>query len=390
MTEMKILWLASWYPNPADPFDGDFIQRHARALAKYIPVNVIYVAQWGIDSNVEKDKIIERDEENVKEKIFFFRYKKTGLRWLDKFIYNYKYYKTYKKIIRQYFAAEGKPDIIHVHVPMKAGVVAKWVFKEWNIPYIVSEQSSLYDRSAGRNFFTRDIIHRTRVKKIFRDAVAVSNVSASVGNVLKETFGLPGVRVIHNTVNTDLFQYKENSSSKFRFIHVSTLKPQKNIYGMLSVVSRLASQRKDFEFVLVGPINQDITDNVEGNSLNEIVTCTDEISYPEVAQQMQSSSALILFSLHENFPCVIPEALCCGLPCIASHVGGVKEAINEQNGILVSSKNENELFVAMNKVIDEYNTYDRKKISEDAIKKYSYGSIGKQLFDLYKEILNIP
>ena len=42
---MKILWLCSWYPQSADPFDGDFIERQAKALSMYHDVQVIHVVQ---------------------------------------------------------------------------------------------------------------------------------------------------------------------------------------------------------------------------------------------------------------------------------------------------------------------------------------------------------
>ena len=37
-----VLWLPSWYPNKLAPFDGDFIQRHAKAAALYNDILVIY------------------------------------------------------------------------------------------------------------------------------------------------------------------------------------------------------------------------------------------------------------------------------------------------------------------------------------------------------------
>ena len=384
---MKILWLASWYPNPLFPYDGDFILRHARALAALTPVTVIYVAQWGVDLNVKKNEIIERENESVKEKIIFFRYRKTGFRWIDKFIYNLKFYSTYKKVIYQHFDKVGKPDIVHVHVPMKAGVIARWIFRKWGISYIVSEHSSLYDRAAPENFFTRSHLHRTTVKKIFNNASSVTNVSAAVGELLKKIFGLPEISVIHNTVDTNFFKYNGASPARFRFIHVSTLSFQKNIEGMLNVVSLLAKQRQDFEFVLVGPVSDQIQNLIVQNELQSVVKCTGEISYPKVATQMQHASALVLFSRYENFPCVLIEALCCGLPCISTNVGGISEAIDKSNGVLIPPGNENELSAAMNNMINEYHKFDRATISANAMKKYSYTAIGKQFMDLYKEIL---
>jgi hypothetical protein len=33
--QKNILWLVSWYPNKLKPFDGDFIQRHAKAVSLF-------------------------------------------------------------------------------------------------------------------------------------------------------------------------------------------------------------------------------------------------------------------------------------------------------------------------------------------------------------------
>src|SRR5436190_20460095 len=103
----KILWLCSWYPHPGDPYEGDFIQRHAKALEKYRAVTVFYVSQEGIDKEVDEDKIIEQQTDGINEKIFFFRFKKTGIKFIDKLVYNFRYYNAYKKYLQDYVLKEG-------------------------------------------------------------------------------------------------------------------------------------------------------------------------------------------------------------------------------------------------------------------------------------------
>jgi glycosyltransferase involved in cell wall biosynthesis len=386
---MKVLWLCSWYPNSFSPYDGDFIQRHAKAVAAYTPIDVFYISQSGETVNVDKDNLIESEEGNPKEKLIFFRFMKTGLRWIDKLIYNILYFRAYKKTIKKYISNEGVPDIVHVHVPMKAGMIAMWMRRKWKISYIVSEQSSMYSKAATDSFFKKNSWHRHNVKKIFRNADAVTNVSSAVGETLKVLFDLPAVRVIHNTVNTGFFYYRKMTSSKFRFIHVSGLNHQKNIEGILSAIRRLSELRKDFEVVIAGPGKMALLKMIDDLKLNSIVFCTGEISYQEVAIQMQKASAFIMFSRHENFPCVMIEALCCGLPVIGTAVGGVAEAIDENNGMIVSSENEDELLSAMNTMMNEYQKYNREKISFDAQQKYSYSAIGKQFLDLYSEVADV-
>jgi glycosyltransferase involved in cell wall biosynthesis len=118
------------------------------------------------------------------------------------------------------------------------------------------------------------------------------------------------------------------------------------------------------------------------------VTLTGEISYADVSQQMKMASAFVLFSRYENLPCVIIEALCCGLPVIATDVGGINELINMKNGILVRSENEEELVRAMDLMIDEYKNFDRDQISSDASERFNYSTIGKQFHDLYQQVLD--
>jgi glycosyltransferase involved in cell wall biosynthesis len=383
----KILWLCSWYPHPGDPYEGDFIQRHAKALSLYAPVTVFYVSQEGSNKEVDEDRVIEQQTDGISERIIFFRFNRTGIKIIDKLVYNFRYYRAYKKNIQDYILKHGKPGIVHIHVPMKAGMIGRWIKKRWAIPYIVSEHSSHYNGKTDDEFSAKSFFHRYNVKKVFRDAITVTNVSAIIAGKLKALFGIDDVRVIHNTVDTRFFSYHYTEVSKFRFIHVSTLTAyQKNIDGMLKSFSRLANQRQDFELVIVGPASAELKEKVIRSELASFINFAGEISYPDVAKQMQEASALVLFSRYENFPCVMIEALCCGLPVIAADTGGIKEAIDEKNGILVQSENEEQLTTALNRMMNEYDKFDRKKIAYEANQRFSYETIGKQFYDLYNEV----
>ena len=385
----RVLWLCSWYPHPGDPFEGDFIQRHARAVSAFIPLTVFYTSQAGPDVAVNRDCQIEHQTEDVYERIMFFRHRRTGIKTIDKFIYNLRYFHAYKKAIREYIRKEGHPDIVHVHVPMKAGMIGRWINRTWNIPFIVSEHSAHYNEESDDNFYSKSSLHRYHVKRVLQEAAAVTNVSETVGHILKASFGLNAVRTIANTVNTTFFFYQQKATPRFRFIHVSTLAShQKNVEGMLNAVLLLATQRRDFEMVIVGPADDELKEKVVVMGLTPVISFTGEISYPEVALEMQQSSALVLFSRYENLPCVIIEALCCGLPVISSDTGGIKEAVNDSNGLLVQSENEKQLSEAMNTMMNDYDKYNRQRIALAATERYRYETIGRKFYELYNEVLN--
>ena len=60
---MKIIWLASWYPNKTNLYNGDFIKRHAIAVAGKLPLSVIYVVK-DQQGTITNDVRIEETKQN--------------------------------------------------------------------------------------------------------------------------------------------------------------------------------------------------------------------------------------------------------------------------------------------------------------------------------------
>ena len=381
----KLLWLASWYPNPYDHFIGDFIQRHADAVSLFTPVELIHVLQIGAYTKVEKSFVQKNKRGNLTEHIHVFAFNPTGIAILDKIRYNLAYQHYYLRILQDFFREYGQPDLIHVHVPIKAGIIARIILGKWRIPYIVSEHGSYYETSAPDHFSTRSKYFQSQTKKIFRDALAVTNVSAAIGKKIEAITGKPITRVIHNVVNTNLFYYKpKETAALFRWIHVSTMHEQKNPEGLLQAFTLLFAKRTDWELLLCGSVNDGLHEHIQSLPYKDKITCTGEISYTEVARQMRRANAFVLFSNHENFPCVIIEALCSGLPVIATNTGGIAEAVDDTNGLLVNVHDVDALTESMNELMERYSRFNRVDIALQASLRYNPSAIGRQFMDLYR------
>jgi glycosyltransferase involved in cell wall biosynthesis len=70
------------------------------------------------------------------------------------------------------------------------------------------------------------------------------------------------------------------------------------------------------------------------------------------------------------------EAFCCGLPVIATRVGGIEYHLPSTHGILVESENEEHLLVAMENLFNLYSMFNREAISASASALYSMETIG--------------
>ena len=378
-----VLWLVSWYPNRTDKFAGDFIERHAKAVSQYCKLIIIFVTKDEKQTNKLEVKCI--DEGNLI--VYKAYYGKRAAGWIGKFISLGRYRYVQKKIFKQVVKDHGLPALVHVQVAMKSGLLALYIKKRYGIKYLVTEHWTGYFKTAVKNIYNSDILFRSFTKKILSAASLLLPVTKNLGETINAGLVKVPFKVIPNVVDTGLFYHLPAENKKFRFIHVSSMKEQKNPADIIRTAKLLWDEGAGFELVMVGPLNPAIKKLAAELLLSgSQIIFKDEIPYEEVAKEMQRSSAFVLFSTVENLPCVVLEALCCGLPVISSGVGGIKEVINSTNGILVEKGNKQQLKDAMKKIITDYKIYDRKLISEEAIAKFNYTSVGKQITNIYEEI----
>jgi len=383
MKRKKILWLCSWYPSKSEPFNGDFIQRHARAASLLNDIHVIHVSGT---NDIQSTSVFVNKSEGLSEKIILYKNRKGKI---GKLINHLNWNRIYKKTIKDFINENGRPDLVHVHVPMKAGLIALWMKKKFSIPFIVTEHWGFYNEVLKENYGTKPAWFKNLTKEIFLNAIKNSSVSNYLAEKIKK-YVAPELKfeIISNTVDTGLFFHKPKLSGKFRFIHISNLIPLKNAEGLLFTIIEAQNFFQNIELIIVGSENG-FLEVTAGDSglLNKSIFFKGEIPYSKVAEEIQQSDCLVLFSNIENSPCVISEALCCGVPVIATNVGGVPELVSTENSILVEAGNTFQLEEAMKKMIENYSSYDKKKIAEDAHGKFSYYIIGKKLDDLYKSVI---
>jgi glycosyltransferase involved in cell wall biosynthesis len=186
-------------------------------------------------------------------------------------------------------------------------------------------------------------------------------------------------------VDTSLFYPVSKTAVQKRFIHVSMMFPMKNVEGIIDALYLLQQQTQDWEMVFVGSATDALKANALG--LGHKVQWTGLLNYADVAKQLQSSDALVHFSTYENLPCVINEALCCGVPVISSRVGGIDEIVNETNGVLVESRNTHDLANAMLRFIHGTYSFNPTQITTAATSQFSYETIGKEMMQMYEEVL---
>lgn len=377
MERKKILWLCSWYPSDEAPFNGDFIQRHAHAAALYHDIFVLHVfaGQQSSEMVASKDGLTEQLIA-YKKSFSFFRKLTHFLSW----------YSASRKAIRNYVASNGVPDLVHVHVPVKAGLLALRIKKKYGVPFFVTEHWGIYNSIVDNGYTSKSFLFKLLTKKVFTEATMFLSVSEYLAKGVNQLVCKKEFRLIPNTVDSNLFYYKRKDKTPFRFIHVSNMVPLKNVKGILDAFKVVAEANEQVELVMAG--NMD--DSMEMYAMQiglprQQIKFVGEIEYATVANEMQQADCLVLFSNIENSPCVIGEALCCGLPVIATAVGGIPELVDKSNAVLIEPGAILVLSDTMQSMISNHFAFDQKKIAEEAKSRFSNNNVGKKINEAYQK-----
>jgi glycosyltransferase involved in cell wall biosynthesis len=384
----KVLWLASWYPNETDSFSGDFIKRQAEAVSIFQPLKIIYAGKYAPRFHTS-DAIIKNKTPNLKEYILYYPDSESRNNIYSKIRSVYRYFHKNIEVIRQLRENNDLPDIVHVQVAMKAGLIALYLKWKYKIPYVLTEHWSGYYHQSKDSLFRKSIVERFVTKLILKKSARLLPVSEALGMQINKYWTQIVFQKIPNVVNTRLFYPAGNKTPHiFRFIHISSLLYPKNPEGIINTFIHLLRTGSDAELVLVGPMNHSVSNLLTETVMSTgRVIATGEISYEQVGMELRKADALVMFSIYENMPCVILEALCTGIPVIASDVGGTKEVINPENGILIEAGNEVRLFEAMKEMILNYTNYEKDFISRKATEEFSYETIGKKILGIYDDVL---
>lgn len=380
------LWLPSWYPCRTDPFNGDFIQRHAIATASFVSIVLLYIVPCPPHLLHGKKETTQTTNGNLTEIIIYYRKPGNGVlqRVLSFFRRNILYYKA----IRQYLKTHGKPHAVHVHEAAWVGWWALWLKRKYKIPYFITEHWTAFHRQVPHSVYKWSLIKKTILKQVFKQSKLILPVSEDLKTAIESFTGANNVKVIRNVADTTVFNYQPRAvNTTFTFIHVSAFGPAKNPKGLIRGFSNfLTAAGAIARLKLVGPVPDSIMqwaeENISAAHLAEI-EFIGALPYTEVAAQIKQSDAFVLFSDYENFPCVVIEALCCGVPVLSTNVGGIAEAIHAENGKLITAGDESELQAAFNWFIQNSSGFNPQTISQQAQSTYSYETIGRTIASLY-------
>lgn len=275
----------------------------------------------------------------------------------------------------EYLKREGRPDVIHAHNAIYAGLLAQKIHETYGLPYVITEHSSLYALKEA------DAATLNRARKAFDKAGALAAVSEAFADLLNKQFSFRRFRYVPNVLEQKLenhpYQAAKPVSGKFVFLHIASFLDVKDQTTLLKAFKDVVTRARGVELWIGGggELEREIKQQVRDLALQDNVKFLGLLNRDEVVKNLQACDGFVLSSKYETFGVVVIEAMLFGKPVIVTRVGVGQSIVSDKIGYVVDVGNAGQLADAMLKMVHGHKEYDAAYI-----RRYTVAHFGKEAF----------
>ncbi len=229
-----------------------------------------------------------------------------------------------------------KPDILHVHFAVPAGVLTHILSRLTGVPYVLT--THLGDVPGGvpekTDAWFRWVYPFTH--RIWWDAARVTAISEHTRRLAVSHYPVQ-IEVIPNGIElgADFSDTLASLHNPPQIAFAGRFVPQKNPAQAVRILSQVADLPWRAVMIGDGALMEETRQEIERLGLSERITLTGWIVPEQVHTHFTQSDILLMPSLSEGIPMVGLQALVSGHAIVASRVGGLLDLVQEgENGFL--------------------------------------------------------
>ena len=382
---MYILMIVRGFPTSRNPQWGCFEKDQAEALVKYGHK----VVAMSVDARFERHRGRLGMHHFENTGVCYYNYvmlpeilfsKVTGFDYYRKHIRFHYFDKIYKRIVSEH----GIPDVIYSQFFFNTigGVQLK---KKYGIPVVAIEHLARFNESKLTKETEEGAIYA------FAGADSLIAVADTLAKNLEKRFGKKCF-VVHNMYGTE-FYYTHDGQKKISplvFVSAASLVYRKGFDMLIKAFAQVKLPKESWKLNIIGwgEEKANLERLIDEHHLGDNVSLLGKKGKVDIANELRKSHVYVLPSRNENFSVAILEGLATGLPVLATDCGGIRECIDEKNGIIVPVDDVDAMAAAIKRMIETYSQYDRNQIAEDCKKRFSPKAIAGQLTEIFQSTTN--
>ena len=246
-----------------------------------------------------------------------------------------------------------KPDILHAHFATQPTAAAQYWSAELGVKFTFTAHGYDIYRRPPADFSTRAAA-----------ASAVVTVSEANARYISNSFGVAPnhIRVIPCGVDTDRFRPTNERTEIPVIVCVARLNPVKNLGLLLQACALLQTRGLRFRCVIIGdgPCRKELETIRAELGLEHAVELFGAADQSVVLTWWRRAAIAVLTSHSEGMPVCLMEAAACGVPVVATAVGGVPELVQDGvTGLLTQPGDAERLAAALSHLLCDTNLSSR-------------------------------
>ncbi len=279
-------------------------------------------------------------------------------------------------LLRRY----GLPDVIHVHYPSgyPYGFFAKMQKKGAKI--VATEHwSKVQDLSLD----PKEVGY---LKDYTEHCDKLCCVSGALAKSIRQLTGTEReIEIVPNIISNGFAEATGQEHADFRFLSAGRLVPGKQFDQIASAF--ITAFRDDTRVTLtiagMGQEYDKVASIVKEAGMENRIHLPGTVSRQEMAVQMASADALIVFSWLETFCVPVIEAWACGKPVIATETTVLADHPDDRLGIMVDCGDQGTLVKALQTIYHTHQRYDADWIKNYAMSHFSEEAVYRCLERIY-------
>ena len=334
-----IVIIPAWWPSPEDPLAGVFFQDYARMFADAgAKVGVIYpdlvsprkLGRAAPVSLIPRTTFDELGAVNVVR--IRGLHTALGRPWLQM----QRFRRWLRRGLAAYAKRFGRPHFLHAMCAIPSGWACTHLTDPLAKHVIITEHTGPFSLALTPGAAAPFVF------EAIRKASHVVAVSATLRAQMQEAGVKREIRVIGNPVASefvrapiDLSTWSSEEARPLNALFVGRLVPEKGVRELIDAASRLAG-RLNIHWHLVGggPQESEIAQTVARLNLQDRVTLHGPLDRAVVCERMAEADFFVDPSHGETFGLSFAEALCMGLPFVATDVATQPLSPRPEDGVL--------------------------------------------------------
>ncbi|WP_165157657.1 glycosyltransferase family 4 protein [Parabacteroides sp. ZJ-118] len=288
-----------------------------------------------------------------------------------------------KRLFNRVIREHGLPDVLYSHY-LTNSYVALTLKKKYSLPLVAIEHWSQLNKDVLSDYVV------WLGQSTYSKCDAIISVSESLRQRLLQHFQTNSI-VIHNMVGTEFCGRYSNGGSydKVRFVSTGSLLYGKGYDLLISAFDRIKLPLDKWELVIIGEGKEraNLERQIDRVGLKNNIHLLGRKGKKEISTILCNSDVFVLPSRSENFSVAVLEALCVGLPVIASICGGIRECVDVSNGSLFPVDDVEALSSAIKDMYENCHRYDHKIIAEESHARFSPNVIAAQLTNVFQDVI---